>query len=286
MRLRAILKSGMRVGIDLSARVLSYMPRRDAIRILTYHEVLPGETPCVNPYNQVSAHHLAAQIDALVDARYSFTTISQLAAQLKSPGMDLSRTICLTFDDGLAEHATLVLPILRERRVTATFYVLTGRVGKFRGGGRGPGRHLTTAEVHELARAGMEVGSHGRDHSLLIRLSDTAMSDEVCGSRDDLTKLLGTAPTSFSYPYGTPDSYGAAAITAVRNAGYTCAVSTIVGANRPGTSVYELRRIPSYDSDTPNLTLARARGAYDWTGRFQETWLRLFPHHTTPKRVA
>lgn len=284
MSLRANLKSGMRVGTDLSAHLLSHIPRRAAVRILTYHEVFQGDAPCVNPYNQVSAARLAAQIDALLGAGYSFTTISQMAATLKSVGERSARTICLTFDDGLQEHATMVLPILRDRGILATFYVLTGRVGRFRGGGRGPGRHLSATEIDDLATAGMEIGSHGRDHAVLIRLSALGLNDEVGGSRDDLTKLLGIPPASFSYPYGTPDSYGPVAVEAVRLAGYASAVSTIVGANRPGTSIYELRRIPSYDSDTPNLTLARARGAYDWTGRLQGAWLKLFPHQATQKK--
>jgi len=144
---------------------------------------------------------------------------------------------------------------------------------------------MSAAEVNELAGAGMEVGSHGKDHAILNRLSGPDLMDEVGGSREELSKILGSPPSSFSYPYGTPDSYGEEAVTAVRQAGYTCAVSTIVGGNRPGTSVYELRRIPAYDSDTPHLTLARARGAYDWTGHFQSAWLAFFPHHTTLKRA-
>lgn len=286
LSLRAILKSGMRVGLDLSAHILSHIPRRDAVRVLTYHEVFPGDAPCANPYNQVSARRLAAQIDTLLEAGYTFATISRMAAMLGDPGADLARTVCLTFDDGLQEHATLVLPILRERGVAATFYVLTGRVGRFRGGGRGPGRHLSPAELGDMAAAGMEIGSHGKDHAVLVRLSGSGLDEEVGGSRDDLTRLLGAPPSSFSYPYGTPDSYGAAAVAAVRRAGYANAVSTIVGANRPGTSIWELRRIPSYDSDTPNLTLARARGAYDWTGRLQGAWLALFPHHASMKKPA
>ena len=284
MSLRAYLKDGMRIGLDLSAHLLSRVPRRAAVRVLTYHEVLPGDRSCPNPYNQVSACHLAAQIDALLHAGYSFSTITQLASRLKSPGQTLDHTICLTFDDGLQEHATIVLPILRERGILATFYVLTGRIGRYRGGGRGPGRHLSANEITEMAAAGMEIGSHGKDHAVLVRLAESGLNEEIAGSRDDLMRLLGAAPASFSYPYGTPDSYGPAAVAAVRRAGYANAVSTIVGANRPSTSIYELRRIPSYDSDTPTLTLARARGAYDWTGRLQGAWLRLFPHRATQKK--
>jgi peptidoglycan/xylan/chitin deacetylase (PgdA/CDA1 family) len=265
------------------ARLTLHLPHAQGARILTYHEVLAGDQPCPNPFNQVSAGRLAAQVDRLLEAGYTLVTVSDLAAKLALPGQDLGRIVSLTFDDGLAEHSELVLPILGRRGVRATFYILTGRIGRYRGGGRGPGRHLTADEIVALESAGMEVGSHGRNHTALIRLGPGELRDEITGSRDDLARLLGSPPLSFSYPYGTPETYGPRAVEEVRAAGYSNAVCTTLGANRPGSPLHELRRIPAYDTDDPDLTLARARGAYDWAGRLQGMWLRLFPHHSSRK---
>jgi peptidoglycan/xylan/chitin deacetylase (PgdA/CDA1 family) len=263
------------------ARLTIHLPRAQGARILTYHEVLAGGGPCPNPFNQVSTDRLSAQVDRLLEAGYTLVTVSDLAARLAAPGEDPGRIVSLTFDDGLAEHAELVLPILRQRGIKATFSVRTGRIGRYRGGGRGPGRHLTAAEIGELASAGMEIGSHGRSHIALSRLGPAELHDEIAGSRDDLARLLSSPPGSFSYPYGTRETYGPRAVEEVRAAGYANAVCTALGANRPGASLYELRRLPVYDTDDPDLTLARARGAYDWAGRLQGTWLRLFPHHAS-----
>lgn len=281
MTARSILKSAIQTGLDLTARLTVGWPRRHASRILTYHAILPGSERCDDPYLQVSQGRLAEQIDRLLEAGFRFTTVTDLASRLTARDGGDAGIISLSFDDGLSEHLSLVVPLLRERGIPATFYVLTGRIGTKRHGGRGPDRYLEAGEVREMAAAGMEVGSHGRTHHVLGRLSAERLREEIEGSRDDLAALLGSPPRTFAYPYGSRGTYNGRVIDTLRNAGYVNAVSTIIGANRAGTPLYELRRIPVYDTDGPLLALARARGAYDWTGRFQEVWLRTFPHHST-----
>ena len=62
----------------------------------------------------------------------------------------------LTFDDGNASDVEIGLPRLLERGLSAEFFVLAGLLGE-------PGR-LGAADVRELHRAGMRVGSHGWAH--------------------------------------------------------------------------------------------------------------------------
>ena len=106
-------------------------------------------------------------MDALITAGYKMLTVSQLMARMKQPAEPLSELLALTFDDGLVEHASRVLPILTERKIAATFYVLTGRSGEAPNMGSREGRHLTREEISDLADVGMEVGSHSRSHPVL-----------------------------------------------------------------------------------------------------------------------
>jgi len=279
--LRSLVKGTIHRGLDLSARITTHLPRRPAARLLTYHEVLAVPGKCPNPYNQVSVQRLAQQIDRLRESGYLFLTATDLARSLAGPDPGGRRLLSLTFDDGLQEHATLALPLLMDRKIPATFYIVTGRIGTRRGGGRRPERYLNEQEIRDLSSAGMEIGSHGHSHRALRGLDPEELHSEVAGSRDRLRQILGHPPLSFAYPYGSRDTYDGKAIDAIREAGYTNAVCTVVGANRSGASPFELRRIPVYDTDGPELALARARGAYDWIGRLQETWLAAFPHHST-----
>jgi len=147
--------------------------------------------------------------------------------------------------------------------------------------GRPGARHLDRDQIRAMHDAGMEIGSHSRTHRVLSRLGPDEIEDEISGSRDDLASITGASPVSFAYPYGSRTTYDDRVVAAVRRAGYTSAVSTGIGANDASTSMFELRRIPVYGTDDRRRLLARARGAYDWTGLAQEVWLKTFPHRST-----
>lgn len=61
---------------------------------------------------------------------------------------------------------------------------------------------LGTQEVRDLARAGWLVGAHGRTHALLPEIGGAAAQQELIGSRDWLTAVLGAAPEILAYPDG------------------------------------------------------------------------------------
>jgi peptidoglycan/xylan/chitin deacetylase (PgdA/CDA1 family) len=93
-------------------------------------------------------------------------------------------------------------------------------------------------QIRELQRAGHEIGSHSLTHPLLPDLSDAQIRDEIFTSRSRLESVTGASVSSFCYPNG---SYDARCLSAVRDAGYVCAVTTTWGLNR-NSSPYELRR--------------------------------------------
>ena len=69
----------------------------------------------------------------------------------------------ITFDDGNASDLDIALGELRDRDLTATFFVIAGRIGA-------PGS-LDEDGMLELARHGMTIGSHGMDHRPWRRLT-------------------------------------------------------------------------------------------------------------------
>jgi len=76
--------------------------------------------------------------------------------------------VSITFDDGNVSDVEHGLPALRERGLTATFFVLGGRIGS--------SGSLGTDDIAELVSAGMTVGSHGMDHRPWRGLSPTDLS--------------------------------------------------------------------------------------------------------------
>lgn len=67
-------------------------------------------------------------------------------------------------------------------------------------------RFLTRAELRQLAGLGVEIGSHGVTHASFTASDDASLCDELTGSREALTELLGAPPTAVSYPDGRHDA--------------------------------------------------------------------------------
>jgi len=115
----------------------------------------------------------------------------------------------ITFDDGNDSDARIALPMLQRAGVTATFFVLAGRLDK-------PGS-LSRTQLQELARAGMAIGSHGHDHVDWTRADDTVLRRELWDSRAAIEDCLGAPVDSVSVPFG---AFDARVLRLVAQAGY------------------------------------------------------------------
>ena len=94
-----------------------------------------------------------------------------------------------------------------------------------------------------LASAGVTLAPHSRTHPQLTRVSDTALDEEIGGSRDDLAQRLDSPPSpAFAYPSG---EHSARVRDAVERNGFTVAFSTERGLNDLRTRIdwYAIRRI-------------------------------------------
>lgn len=198
------------------------------IPVLMLHHVEPAppDPPPLHPDSYLPRAELARHLDALAGAGYQTMTLAE-AARREREGKKLSgKEVVLTFDDGcrcFAEHA---LPELGARGMTATVFAVSGLLGKENEWDRPQGERreslLSAAELRELEKAGVEVGSHGRTHRDLTTCSPAEMETETAGSRHDLEAALDRPVVAFSYPYGR---WNERAREAVRRAGYAAAVA-------------------------------------------------------------
>jgi len=121
---------------------------------------------------------------------------SDLGASDLAPPASLSPgygelVVSLTFDDTYDDHYDFVRPVLDG--IPATFYVNSPRLGA--------AGYMTESEVHELQRAGHEIGSHTLHHLHLATLGAAEQRTEMC---DDRAALLALAfpVTTMAYPFG------------------------------------------------------------------------------------
>lgn len=132
----------------------------------------------------------------------------------------------ITFDDGYRSVLTAALPVLQGHRFGATAFVLSDPVGETNSWDPGPQWPLLTpGEIGELARGGVEIGSHGARHVRLPGLGPAGLAGELKGSRATLASLAGADVTGFAYPWGDMDPLTRRAVAAA-GYGYACAVAT------------------------------------------------------------
>ena len=219
--------------------------------IFYYHSV-GGPPPQTLALPQFQQH-----LEAIRHHDYRTVTV----AELLEAGRDLpSRCVALAFDDGLMDNYTHVFPLLLQYGMRATFYVVPGydrvirwvapRTGRWSDvpapGFTIPFANMGTRHRRELARYGMEIGSHSLTHRTLTRIPKDELSREARDSKDFLEQELGESVKTFCYPRGR---FAPAVVRAVRDAGYVGACSTLPGYYRAGLPRYVLPRFLVEDPD-------------------------------------
>ena len=118
--------------------------------------------------------------------------------------------IDITFDDGNESDHSIALPALEDRGMSATFYVLAGKLDQT--------GYLTTSQVGAIAATdGMRVGSHGMDHQSWPELDDSELDRELRQSKALLEQAIGSPIVDAGLPFGR---YDGRILRRLREAGY------------------------------------------------------------------
>jgi peptidoglycan/xylan/chitin deacetylase (PgdA/CDA1 family) len=172
-----------------------------AALILAYHAVEPGPAPlCIEP------DRFRAHLNCLADAGARTLTIGELATALARGALP-DRAVAITFDDGAASVAEIAAPMLAERAMRATVFCVAGHLGHTNDWPTDPPgtprfELADAAVLRDLADAGLEIGSHGMEHTPLSGAGDDVLRREVVESRQVLEAAVGRPVLSFAYPYG------------------------------------------------------------------------------------
>lgn len=168
--------------------------------------------------------------------------------------------VAITFDDGYRDNLTVAAPRLAAASLPFTVFVALDFIDS------GQPQYLSRAELKELAALpGVTIGAHGRSHRALTQLSDADLADELCSSKAQLEDLIGRPVSSMSYPYGAAD---ARVREAVQRAGYGISACSRFGSFGKGDNPLEVPRIDIWSNDSTSRLLAKARGHWDWMGRY------------------
>lgn len=142
------------------------------------------------------------------------------------------KPVVLTFDDGAADAYTCVFPILKERKISGTFFVKTASVDK--------GDGLNWAKAEEMSEAGMQIESHTINHCDLATQSLDQLVAQLMGSKASIEKHLNRPVHFIAYPSG---SYNQSVMDLTQQSGYLAGFTTNPGVWRPGNNLFSVKRV-------------------------------------------
>lgn len=117
---------------------------------------------------------------------------------------------------------------------------------------------LSWDEVRALRGLGFRIGAHTVSHPILSRLSLDRARAEIVDSQRAIRAACGVTARAFAYPNGSAADYTPAVVDLVREAGFTCAVTTRFGVNTARTSPWELRRGQPWEEHLPSFAVKLA----------------------------
>ncbi|HEU4348907.1 MAG TPA: polysaccharide deacetylase family protein [Actinoplanes sp.] len=142
---------------------------------------------------------------------------------------------CLSFDDGHPTWRDVVVPILRELDVPATFFITSSLIGQ-------PG-NLTWQDCRDLAAAGYRIGSHTVTHTRLADQDDASAEREIRDSKDRISNEVGVEVRDFAAPYGQPAvDFSDRDVRLAREAGYRSFATTARAPMHAGDSPMSMQR--------------------------------------------
>ncbi len=184
--------------------------------VLMYHRVdVASPRDAVSRELTITPETLAAQLRYLRSQGIAAISMAdyERRVRLREP---TNREVILTFDDGYADQYEYAFPALERAHASATFYIVTGNVGK--------ASHVTWRDLRSMLGRGMDIAAHGLTHDDLSTMNALAQATEIDGSIKQLeTRLRLRAISSYAYPSGR---FNAQTLRIERAAGVPLAVTT------------------------------------------------------------
>lgn len=173
------------------------------------------------------------QMKDLKDNGYTTLTMRQLYDFMASNKPVPEKSVVLTFDDGYKDNYENAYPVLKEFGFKATVFIITNCIDKDKG-------FLTSKELKEMDKNGMDIESHTLNHDKLDELPYNKQVETLKGSKEFLEKILNKKVKYIAYPYG---KYNNDAIKATKDTGYNIAFTTESGWANKQQGIYKLHRV-------------------------------------------
>lgn len=184
------------------------------IPVLLFHEVGNGEADRFLPRND-----FVWMMDYLKKNQFHALTLDQYMDIRNGRVPAPAKPVVITFDDGEESVYSISYPILKERKLPAAVFLISGFIGntlyhtledrtyqkKF---SRAPGKTvwkfhmLDWGQIREMGNFGFAFHAHSKTHAPLAYLDAKSLVPEIAGSKEEIETHVGTRVRYFAYPWG------------------------------------------------------------------------------------
>jgi peptidoglycan/xylan/chitin deacetylase (PgdA/CDA1 family) len=166
------------------------------VPVLMYHHIMPDDQAKAIGAGKLNVNPEAfrRQMDYLLGKGYQIIGLDEMMTGLKNSSLP-SKPVVLTFDDAYRDFFDFVFPILKEKNIKATVFVISQFVGG--------DRYVTWDELGELNSSNLVlIGDHTLSHLSLINQPVEKINDQIISAKNILESRLGKPVKYFAYPYG------------------------------------------------------------------------------------
>jgi glycosyltransferase involved in cell wall biosynthesis len=241
--------------------------------ILMYHAI--GDRGESASRYVVPVRRFKLQMAFLKRMGYRVLKLEEFIHYMREHRLPPARSVVITLDDGYSDARTLAWPILQQLGLSATVFVVSGKVGASNDWtasealrGR---RLLSWSEIRELVDGGMQLGAHTRTHPILSGLPVDRVAEEILGARTDLERKLQIQIRTLAYPHG---EYNSATVKVAIEAGFLGSCSVHDGWNTAKTPLHALRRIEIQGTDSLVFFALKLWLGHSRIGRHRRRWRR------------
>ncbi len=200
------------IRCDMSNFLLSPIPQR--VPVLVYHRVYSDDDlkiPVVHPgeyCGHVIQSEFKRQMDYLVQYKFRTITHDQLGKWLYAEDDLPERVVAIDFDDNRLNVLENAFPIMQERSLVGTVFVITELASGRLPFGTNDFPAMSWKDLAKLQEAGWCIGSHTKSHPLFTYVQTkakrkTEILDELHGSQEEIEHRLGVLVEHFAYPGGS-----------------------------------------------------------------------------------
>lgn len=212
-----------------------------------------------------------------------FQTVSLAEAlQIKRENRK-GKYVIITFDDGYEDNYLYAFPILKEYGYSAIIFLVANLQTNSWDGKEPQVRMLSTSQIKEMHKYGIEFGSHTLSHCDLTKVNLHEAEEELSESKKMLEDKLGFEIKSIAYPYGNCNDE---VKTLAKSAGYQYSFATNKAPIGLHEDLLQIRRIAIFPNTDVRGLARKVKGNYAFRKErknsvYLKIPLRLFCTHLT-----